>query len=313
MVFCIIGLVVFGILGIFSGKYRTYFKESLRCIGRQMILKPCDTDFDNKMKAKITAKLMRVSPALSKFVFKRFLLITWIFIVLLFASIAMIGFGVYNWYAYGNCNGPDSDEFCLFNIDSIEASGSIEGCVDPTAVRHVNPIGPGEGHPYIGPEDANITLVEFGCFTCKYTKRAEPLAKEALEKYNEEIKLVFRPFPIPSHNNSLAVAEASYCAWEQGSEKYWTYHDLLFANQEKLYMNSTLFTLAQDALNESQFKQCFDERRYASKVAENYQEGIDANIYGTPTFFVNDSYTVGPKTLGDLEKLLGKGGFFGWW
>ena len=55
MVFCIVAVVVFGILGIFSAKYRGYFKESLHCIKRTAMLKPCDTEFDQKMKAKITA------------------------------------------------------------------------------------------------------------------------------------------------------------------------------------------------------------------------------------------------------------------
>jgi hypothetical protein len=304
MVFCIIGLVIFGILGIFSAKYRVYFKESLRCISRQIVLKPCDTDFDNKMKAKITAKIMKISPALSKFVFKRFLVITWIFIVLLFISIGMVVLGVFNWVVYQNCNGPDSSEFCVFNIDSTSASSSVEGCVDPTAIRSLGPAGPGQGHPSIGSDDLNITVTEFGCYTCKYTKKAEPIVKEMLQKYGDKIRFVYRPFPIPSHNNSRSIAEASYCAWEQGSDSFWTYHNALFENQERLADNATLFELADRLLDSEEFKKCFEERRYSNKVTENYNDGINAGIYGTPTLYVNERYVVGPKSLGDIENLI---------
>src|SRR3989344_7641011 len=115
MVFCIVGIVVFGILGVFSGKYRTYFKEAIRCVGRQMTLRKCDTDFDNKMKSKITAKLLKRSPTAARFVYKRFSVISWIFILLMFWSIGTTGLAVYNAAAYGNCNGAESTEFCLFN------------------------------------------------------------------------------------------------------------------------------------------------------------------------------------------------------
>src|SRR3989344_143112 len=170
MVFCIAGIIIFGILGIFSAKYRYYFRESLHCIKRQALLRPCDTEFDNKMKAKITGNLMKVSPALSKFVFKRFVIISWIFIIMLFASIAMMGAGVYSWWAYGNCNGPDSSEFCIFNLDSTTISQGDESCVDPSIARELLPAGPGEGHPFIGYENSSITVVEFGCYACQYTK-----------------------------------------------------------------------------------------------------------------------------------------------
>lgn len=117
MVICIIALIVFGILGIFSAKYRTLFKESLRCVTNTLALRPCDTDFEQRIKNKITSSLMRF-PSAAKFFYNNFKAISWIFVIAFFLSIAGIIYGVYNYAVYGNCNGPTSSEFCVFNSSS---------------------------------------------------------------------------------------------------------------------------------------------------------------------------------------------------
>jgi len=113
MVFCIVGLVVFGFLGIFSAKYRTYFKEAVHCMKRQITLKPCDTKFDEKMKSKISGKLMKVSPAAARFTYKRFALISWIFLIAMIVSFAFMAEGFYNLAVYGTCDPHEGN--CIFN------------------------------------------------------------------------------------------------------------------------------------------------------------------------------------------------------
>ena len=72
MVFCIVALIVFGIMGIFSGYYRNLAKEALSCVLKTVVLKPCDTGFDDKMKAKITGKIAKTSPKTAKAIYKHF-------------------------------------------------------------------------------------------------------------------------------------------------------------------------------------------------------------------------------------------------
>jgi hypothetical protein len=104
MVFCIIGLVVFAFLGLFSAKYRTYFREAVHCISRQVTLRPCDTKFDEKMKSKISAKLTRVSPGIARFTYRRFALLSWIFFIAMIVSLALFVQGAYNLALYGTCD-----------------------------------------------------------------------------------------------------------------------------------------------------------------------------------------------------------------
>jgi hypothetical protein len=113
MVVCIIAMVVFAIMGIFSAKYRTYAKEAGRCVFRMVTLRPCDTEFDQRVKSKITAKLMTKSPKAAGFIYKRFNLISWIFVVIFFVSIAFTANSVYNLYVYGTCDPYTGD--CIFN------------------------------------------------------------------------------------------------------------------------------------------------------------------------------------------------------
>lgn len=116
MVLCIVAMVVFGILGIFSIRYRTYAKEAMECTFRMVTLRPCQSDFDQKMKTQILAKLMRF-PKIANFTNKHFKAISVVIVVLFLGSIiasgAYAGYGVYNLVAYGTCD-PQHPENCVF-------------------------------------------------------------------------------------------------------------------------------------------------------------------------------------------------------
>jgi hypothetical protein len=116
---CFIALIVFAVLAVFSAKYRAYFKEALDCVFRKATLRKCTTSFDKKMKMKVTSKISKKAPGLGRFVFKNFDVLSWIItivsIIIMIWSLWYGVLGVYNWYAYGNCDGPDSDEFCVYN------------------------------------------------------------------------------------------------------------------------------------------------------------------------------------------------------
>ena len=57
---------------------------------------------------------MRKNAPTARFVFKRFELLSWIFTILLIASMIYSGYAGYNFVRYGNCNGP-GEEFCIFD------------------------------------------------------------------------------------------------------------------------------------------------------------------------------------------------------
>jgi thiol-disulfide isomerase/thioredoxin len=99
-------------MGIFSARYRELAKEAFSCFFKTIQLKPCDTKLDQRIKSKLIASLMRYSPGLAKFTYKNFAVLSWVFTLLFFASMAYSAYSVYNLLVYGSCN-PGG--FCIFN------------------------------------------------------------------------------------------------------------------------------------------------------------------------------------------------------
>ena len=120
---CLVALFTFGVLGVFSARYRSLAKESFRCVFLRMQFKPCDTQLDQKIKSKLTSKLLTRSPRVARFIYKRFEILSWIFTILLFSSMIYSAYSLYNLYAYGTCD-PHSGN-CLFDVGA-----PVCGCED---------------------------------------------------------------------------------------------------------------------------------------------------------------------------------------
>jgi hypothetical protein len=102
MVICIVALAVFSILGIFSATYRKLAKEAFSCVGRMLIFRPCKTNLEQRIKSKIAIKLMKIPP-LARFFYKYFKVLSWIFTISFFVSMAYSAYGIYNLIVYGSC------------------------------------------------------------------------------------------------------------------------------------------------------------------------------------------------------------------
>ena len=162
-----------------------------------------------------------------------------------------------------------------------------------------------DGDPQLGPDDAKVTIVEFSDFQCPYCKRFRDDTFDALfEKYGDDIRFVFRNYPLPAtlHPEAQKAAEAAACANEQG--KFWEMHDLLYENQATL--GDDLYKqLAEDLkLDTDQFNECLDTDKYKDEVLADQQAGTSYGVSGTPTFFVNGWRIVGAYPISEFEKYI---------
>ncbi len=120
---CLIALVVFAILSIFSVKYRSFFWEALDCVSRKATLRKCNTSFDKKMRMKISKKVSKHSKKLGSCTYKHFNKISWFLTIVMIVSIIISGFygftALYDYALYGNCGGPNApaDSCSIKNIE----------------------------------------------------------------------------------------------------------------------------------------------------------------------------------------------------
>jgi len=132
---CLIALVVFGILGIFSVAYRKIALEAFDCVFRRLTIRKCTSGLDKRLKGQITGKLMNKSPKIARFTYKNFELISWTFTIIMVVSLVYSGIGVYNFVMYGNCNGEDSQETCVYNgLSDVFNNNNLKidvGCKSP--------------------------------------------------------------------------------------------------------------------------------------------------------------------------------------
>ena len=150
---------------------------------------------------------------------------------------------------------------------------------------------------HLGDPNAPVKLDAYEDFRCSaclyYTQTVEPLV---VQNYVETGKVyyTYHFFIVIDGNDgtdaSSRSANAALCASEQGH--FWDYHDTLYANQitedASLFTDARLLTMAENLkLNMTQFNQCYQAKKYASVVQNDIAQGVNLNITGTPSIFIN--------------------------
>ena len=148
--------------------------------------------------------------------------------------------------------------------------------------------------------NAKVTLIEYADFECPYCKQFHTTMKQAMEKYGDRVRWVFRQFPIESiHSQARAEALASECAGEQG--QFWKFADILFANtqgEDTLDLSKLQLYAAQAGVDVPTFNECYKTEKYAQKVDEDIADAQSAGAMGTP-------YTLLFNTKGEVKPLSG--------
>ncbi len=299
MVLCLIALPVFAILGIFSLKYRKLAGESLDCMFRTVTFRKCRSGLDDRIKSRITGKMMKHSPRAAKFTYRNYKFLSWIVLVLFIWSAYESGIGTYNYVQYGNCNGPESTGFCM-----LDPTGAYSGISETNFDMPLYTLTPvvEEDDPIIGNPDAELTIIEFGCYACQFTKKAEPTIAKILEHYRGRVNLQFKDFPIPSHAYSPEMSYAADCAFLQG--KYQEYHDKMFDIRGSLN-NQDLLDIAEElGLDIEEFMSCMIADTTKFEVAMDTHMGVEAGVIGTPTFFIGEKRIIGPKPFKTFKNII---------
>lgn len=159
-----------------------------------------------------------------------------------------------------------------------------------------------------GPADAPVVIVEFSDFQCGYCGRwYDETLPLILETYPNEVKFVYRDFPIFGED-SLRAALASECAEEQG--KFWEMHNRLFerlnGREQTALSEETLVGYAQElGLETRSFSECLSSQRYFDEVLLDYQAAQSYGLRGTPGFVINGVvYTMGAQPFAIFDQII---------
>ncbi|MDD4271289.1 MAG: thioredoxin domain-containing protein [Patescibacteria group bacterium] len=296
--FCVIALIIFSILGIFSATHRALALEALDCVFRRVTFRPCKMDFKEKIKNKILAKLLNRSDLAARMFNKHFELLSWIFFILMVASTFYIVKGGYNYYFYGSCNGLNQSGFCAFDpsgennkITQLNTAGSCSAKGQSEKDLTLSGVDL-SSFPKITADSKN-TIVFIGCYECDYSRKAYPEIRRLAK--TEKTNLIFAHYPAVANTGYLS--DIAYCAYSQDQEKFWALNDYLFT-ADKTKLSDTAFinqALDEFGFNASGINKCLGEPSAKNIIKNQFKELQKTKLYGTPTIFINGQVFVGPK------------------
>lgn len=149
-----------------------------------------------------------------------------------------------------------------------------------------------------GNSSADLTIVEYGDYQCPHCGAAHPILKEMMAELGDQIRFVFRNFPLSEmHEYARPAALAAEAAALQG--KFWEMHDAIYDNQQNLSTRFFMDLAEQLNLDVDQFKSDMQKESLEEKVEGDFESGMMSGVNGTPTFFVN-----GQKFDGGAEDLV---------
>lgn len=154
-----------------------------------------------------------------------------------------------------------------------------------------------------GLADAPVKMIEFFDYQCPYCRALHPSLEIILERYRENVALIYRHLPLENHEHAYGSAIAATCAAEQG--RFAPYHDLLFDNQDQLG------TIPYDRLARKAeipdldaFNDCIEQERHGEQIQEDVRVAHAVNISSIPTLIINGKMVNGAIPLRQLDDLI---------
>ncbi len=157
-----------------------------------------------------------------------------------------------------------------------------------------------------GPDEAPVTIVEYGDFECPYCGRAEPVMRELLADFGD-VRYVWRHLPLSDvHPSADVAAEAAEAAASQ--DAFWEMHDLLLDHQGDLRFRDLRSYAKQLDLDLERFDEDIRRHAHAPRIEEDVDSADSSGVTGTPTFFINERRHEGAYDIETLSSAVREAG-----
>lgn len=306
---CLIALLVLGVLSVFSASHRQLAREAFDCVFRRVRLRPCDTGFDVKVKAKVLGPILSRSPKTARFVSRHFEGLAWLLMLLTSVSLIWTMRGLYNFWAWGDCNGQfASGSFCVFdpagtNNQATGADGAE--CTDQgLASRALSLEGvETDGWPTLKAGKAELPGVFFiGCYSCDFTRKAYPILKRVFAGLEPTVRFAH----YPTKEDTKYLLSYDVCVEQLAPDRVSEYVDWLLtqpkevvSREEAVKTQLESWGIAATVLN-----QCLANEETSLIVTDRQRDLNKVGVYGTPTVFIGGEALVGPKPERVYRRLL---------
>ena len=156
--------------------------------------------------------------------------------------------------------------------------------------------------PVRGPKVAPVTVVVFSDFQCPFCTRVEPTLAQLQKAYPNDVRVVWKNYPLPMHPQAMPAAIAAEAAREQG--KFWEMHDLMFQNQAQLAPAQFEAWASQLGLDAKKFQAASASPAARARVEEDARLGARFAAQGTPTLYVNCRQVVGAQPYEVFQRMV---------
>jgi protein-disulfide isomerase len=153
-----------------------------------------------------------------------------------------------------------------------------------------------------GAEEAPITLMIFSGFSCPYCAQAKTQIDQLKKKYPNDVRVVFKHFPLSDTDEAMRPHLVAAAAAEQG--KFWEAHDSFFEKQNAKSAAELNLLLASRGVNLAQANAVVEGGRAMSKVKQDMAEASALKVRATPTYFVDGMRLEGLQEIATLERLI---------
>ncbi len=193
------------------------------------------------------------------------------------------------------------------NVTRKEAGEPKPRKVDPALLEM-------ERSPFRGPAQAKVTIVEFSNFHCSYCVKSWKNMKELLVKYPQDIKYVFKHFPLQSDGKAQELSEMVGAVQTVSDEAFWAIHDFFFSDEGQTIINNNKeqlrlrieIILKQKGFDMKPFQTALNTGYGKARVEEDVAIGAKIGVSATPSTIINGNFLRGPLPEKTIEKYLGR-------
>lgn len=159
----------------------------------------------------------------------------------------------------------------------------------------------------IGESKTGVVLIEYGDFQSEASKAYQPMMQQIMDKYGDQLRFVYRDFPVESSTTSMAAQRAANAAESQGM--FWRMREMLYERQAAWKDNAQAESVFEGYAKElgidlDQYKQALASKSVTNAISADITSGQKLKVTSVPALFINDKAVPANITLADLSKLI---------